>query len=201
MRENRPSGSEGGVAFGPSLPLSGARSPRPAWFVSRGLGCGPALGFAKPTVVSLWPGARVSSPAARRDGDGWGNAQPPGVVWHAAGEDTRAPGARSPRPAWFVSRGLGCGPVLGFAKPTVVSLWPGARVSSPAARRDGDGRWNAQPPGVVWHAAGEDTRARALGKAHTPKGASPFLAVLPARQRKETASWRSGRGEQLEVNG
>ena len=35
----------------------------------------------------------------------------------------------------------------------------GARVSSPAARRDGAGRWAAQPPGVILGAAGEDTRA------------------------------------------
>ena len=38
-----------------------------------------------------------------------------------------------------------------------------ARVSSPAARRDGGGRWNAQPPWVVLRAAGEDTRAPAFG--------------------------------------
>ena len=34
-----------------------------------------------------------------------------------------------------------------------------ARVSSPAARRDGDRRWNARSPRGVLHAAGEDTRA------------------------------------------
>ena len=45
-------------------------------------------------------------------------------------------------------------------------------------------------PGVDQYAkADKNVGARALGKAHTPKGASPFLAVLPARQRKETASW------------
>ena len=35
----------------------------------------------------------------------------------------------------------------------------GARVSSPAARRDGHGRWTARSPRGVLHAAGEDTRA------------------------------------------
>ena len=34
-----------------------------------------------------------------------------------------------------------------------------ARVSSPAARRDGDGRWNAHPPWVVLPVAGAHTRA------------------------------------------
>ena len=34
----------------------------------------------------------MASPAARRDSDGRGNVEPPGVVLHAAGEDTRAPG-------------------------------------------------------------------------------------------------------------
>ena len=48
MRENRPSGSEGGVAFGPSLPLSGPFV-NPPWGTAR-------LG------EKIWPPGRTQVP-------------------------------------------------------------------------------------------------------------------------------------------
>ena len=201
MRENRPSGSEGGVAFGPSLPLSGQR-PTTVRSAKPGSRSRPSRrrpnhpGQGEPS-----PGARVSSPAACEITRGGRVIHRPAPFRRATGEDTRAPGQR-PTTVRSAQPGTRSRPSRrrpnhpGQGEPS-----PGARVSSPAACEIIHGGRVIHRPAPFRRAAGEDTRARALGKAHTPKGASPFLAVLPARQRKETASWRSGRGEQLEVNG